>query len=78
MPDDDTLVFTEADVAELRAMLHECTPRWWPHHVGDVWVCDECNHRFVACEARNMGDPTSAKAIALGLLDPLTLGWRTA
>ena len=79
MPDDDTIVFTEADRAELATMLdHTCTPRWWPHHVGDTWQCEVCGHRFVTCEAQAMGDPTSAKAIRLGLLDPHTLGWRTA
>jgi hypothetical protein len=75
---DDTIAYTDDDIAALHRMLdHKCTPKWWPHKMGETWTC-ECGHRFVTDIAANMTDPTSAKAIALGLLDPLTLGWRTA
>lgn len=61
MPDDDTLVFTEADVTELRALLdHTCTPRWWPHRVGETCTCD-CGHRWVCCDyAGTLGWRTTA------------------
>lgn len=75
---DDTIAFTDDDIAALHAMLdHKCTPRWWPHHLGDTWTCDECRQPWVTDRAGNMGG-VSAKAIELGLLDPDTLGWRRA
>lgn len=82
-PRTDTVEYTADDLAEARrqiaAMLnHKCTPRWWPHRMGETWRCDDCGGRWVADEAQNFTDPTSIKAIRLGLLDPLMLGWRKA
>ena len=47
---DDTIEWSEADVAELRALLHECTPKWWPHRVGETCTCDQCGHTWICCD----------------------------
>ena len=74
---DDTIAYTDDDIAALHRMLdHTCEPKWWPHTLGQFWTCD-CGHRYVCDTANHMG-PLAQQAIALGLLDPDTLGWRTA
>lgn len=55
---------------------HKCTPRWWPHHLGEHWRCDTCGHGFHVAYAKDMGG-VSAKAIRLGILQPDQLGWQS-
>jgi hypothetical protein len=72
---DDTIAYTDDDIAALHRMLdHKCTPKWWPHKMGETWTCPECTRLWVVDTADHING--SSEAITAGYVDPLTLGWR--